>query len=276
VIGDPRSASVWSALTQRGSLLGGSVRGLSFTKAHECSTPAQSTSLNAGCVWNVRADMRALLGGTTSARVLTVAPERHPELARILDAFEREHGIPLLVHAPLALPGEPPVAHLGDARRVFLSSEIDGLVLDGVVEEKAARRAQIEARRVVNAHAASDAESDTGIDALWRACVCTGTKETARGAPATRSPGRRHPAPVPAVRPHEATNRAREGFTKSTCSRTTTSGRSAADGEAAPRRVRATTVRAVPSTRACSGRFGTGQLSNFPARVARSSARTCA
>jgi SAM-dependent methyltransferase len=116
------------------------------------------------------------LGGTKSARVLTVDAERHPEIARILDAFERAQGIPVLVHAPLALPGEPPVARIEDARRVFLSSEVDALQLDSGLEEKASRRAQIEARRALSSGdtTRSNAESDSGIDALWACPACGG------------------------------------------------------------------------------------------------------
>ncbi len=174
VLADAQSPAVWNALAaQRGSLLGGTVRGLCvpFAKAHEWfDVPRGSVSYGNSCVWSVRTERRAQLAGTEFARVLTVDPDRHPEVARILDAFERAQSLPVLVHIPLALPGEPLVARIEDARRVFLSSDLDALVLDDRIEEKSVRHAQIEARRIVNAHA----ESDAGLDALWACPACTG------------------------------------------------------------------------------------------------------
>jgi carbamoyltransferase len=68
-----------------------------------------------------------------SARVQTVDESRHGRFYRLLKAFERETGCPVLVNTSFNVRGEPIVHAPEDACRCFLATDMDGLVLGNSV-----------------------------------------------------------------------------------------------------------------------------------------------
>ena len=70
-----------------------------------------------------------------SARVQTV-DGRHPDLRRLLEAFERITGCPVLVNTSFNVRGEPIVESPETAYRCFLATEMDVLVVGRCVLEK--------------------------------------------------------------------------------------------------------------------------------------------
>jgi carbamoyltransferase len=73
-----------------------------------------------------------------TSRVQTVSAEQNPYLYRILDAFERRTGVPVLINTSFNLRGEPIVSSPSDALKTFFSSGIDVLALEDVLVEKEA------------------------------------------------------------------------------------------------------------------------------------------
>jgi len=71
-----------------------------------------------------------------SSRVQTVSPEQNAYLYRILEAFERRTGVPVLINTSFNLRGEPIVSSPSDALKTFFASGIDYLVLEDFVVEK--------------------------------------------------------------------------------------------------------------------------------------------
>lgn len=68
-----------------------------------------------------------------SARIQTVHPETNPRFYRLLDAFERKTGCPVLVNTSFNVRGEPIVGTPEDAYRCFMRTEMDCLVLEDVI-----------------------------------------------------------------------------------------------------------------------------------------------
>jgi carbamoyltransferase len=80
-------------------------------------------------------------GATThvdgTSRVQTVSAEQNPYLYRIIDAFERRTGVPVLINTSFNLRGEPIVSSPSDALKTFFASGIDCLALEDFLVEKA-------------------------------------------------------------------------------------------------------------------------------------------
>jgi carbamoyltransferase len=74
-----------------------------------------------------------------SARVQTVDSERYPRFAAILEAFKARTGCPMLINTSFNVRGEPIVNTPEDAYRCFLGTNMDVLVIDNFVLEKAAQ-----------------------------------------------------------------------------------------------------------------------------------------
>lgn len=68
-----------------------------------------------------------------SARVQTVHAATNPRFYALLDAFERRTGCPVLVNTSFNVRGEPIVCSPEDAYRCFMRTEMDCLVLEGVL-----------------------------------------------------------------------------------------------------------------------------------------------
>ncbi|MBV8488684.1 MAG: carbamoyltransferase [Planctomycetaceae bacterium] len=96
----------------------------------------------------VRSEIPAVTHVDYSARIQTVDEARNPRFTRLLEAFERLTGCPILVNTSFNVRGEPIVCTPADAYRCYLATEMDALVLEDIVLEKTAdtRRSQTEMR----------------------------------------------------------------------------------------------------------------------------------
>lgn len=72
-----------------------------------------------------------------SARIQTVDSERHPQLHRLLSAFDELTGCPVLVNTSFNVRGEPIVADAEDAYRCFMTTDMDWLLIDDCLLSKA-------------------------------------------------------------------------------------------------------------------------------------------
>jgi carbamoyltransferase len=74
-------------------------------------------------------DLPAITHVDQSARVQTVSPDTNPRFARLLAAFERRTGCPVLVNTSFNMRDEPIVCSPLDALICFVRADIDALVL---------------------------------------------------------------------------------------------------------------------------------------------------
>ncbi len=98
----------------------------------------------------VRSEIPAVTHVDYSARVQTVDEVRNPRFYRLLEAFERLTGCPVLVNTSFNVRGEPIVCTPEDAYRCFLNTNMDVLVLEDIVivkDKDAAHEAGAESRK---------------------------------------------------------------------------------------------------------------------------------
>jgi carbamoyltransferase len=81
-----------------------------------------------------------------SARLQTVDEARHGRYYRLLKAFERRTGAPVLVNTSLNVRGEPIVNTPEEAIACFLATEMDALVMEDVLLYKSDQPAALTAR----------------------------------------------------------------------------------------------------------------------------------
>jgi carbamoyltransferase len=81
-------------------------------------------------VRQARSDIPAVTHVDYSARVQSVTGEDHPELHRILKAFDSKTGCAVVVNTSFNVRGEPIVCTPQDAYRCFMRTDIDLLVLE--------------------------------------------------------------------------------------------------------------------------------------------------
>jgi carbamoyltransferase len=84
-----------------------------------------------------RSDIPAVTHVDYSARIQTVHPETNPHYYALLKAFEAKTGCGVLVNTSFNVRGEPIVHTPADAYRCFMRTEMDLLVLENCVLEKA-------------------------------------------------------------------------------------------------------------------------------------------
>ena len=84
----------------------------------------------------VRSALPAVTHVDFSARVQTVDEPRHGRFCRLLQAFERLTGCPVLVNTSFNIRGEPIVGTPEDACRCFLATDMDVLVLEDFILRK--------------------------------------------------------------------------------------------------------------------------------------------
>ncbi|MGD9901870.1 MAG: carbamoyltransferase [Vicinamibacterales bacterium] len=72
-----------------------------------------------------------------SARVQTVDAARHPRYWRLLRVFQARTGCPVLVNTSFNVRGEPIVCTPEDAFRCFVATEMDALVMEDTIVDKA-------------------------------------------------------------------------------------------------------------------------------------------
>ena len=82
-----------------------------------------------GSINNVRSTLPAITHVDLSARVQTVTEESNPAFARLLRAFKRRTGCPVLVNTSFNVRGEPIVCRPEEAYACFMRTEMDVLVL---------------------------------------------------------------------------------------------------------------------------------------------------
>ena len=92
----------------------------------------------------VRSQIPAVTHVDYSARIQTVRREANPLWYDILKAFEERTGCPVLVNTSFNVRGEPIVCTPEDAYRCFMRTEMDALVLETFVLEKAGQPPMIE------------------------------------------------------------------------------------------------------------------------------------
>ena len=80
-----------------------------------------------------RSEIPAVTHVNQSARVQTVDPERHGFYYKVVAAFEKLTGCPMVVNTSFNVRGEPIVCSPDDAYRCFMSTEMDALVLEDLV-----------------------------------------------------------------------------------------------------------------------------------------------
>jgi carbamoyltransferase len=96
----------------------------------------------------VRSEVPAITHVDYSARLQTVDARRNPRFHRLLEAFDRLTGCPMLVNTSFNVRGEPIVCTPQDAYRCFLATDMDALVLeDHVIVKREADREVDEAQR---------------------------------------------------------------------------------------------------------------------------------
>ena len=105
------------------------------------------------------ADVRSVVPAIThvdhSARIQTVDEERNPRLRRLLEAFERRTGCPILINTSFNVRGEPMVCSSEDAYRCFMATDLDVLVVENFILLKAEQpaAARIDSKEYVRQHA---------------------------------------------------------------------------------------------------------------------------
>jgi carbamoyltransferase len=75
-----------------------------------------------------------------SARVQTVRRDTHPDYYAVIEAFYRRTGCPVIVNTSFNVRGEPIVCTPADAYRCFMRTNMDALVLETFILEKADQR----------------------------------------------------------------------------------------------------------------------------------------
>jgi carbamoyltransferase len=84
-----------------------------------------------------RSDVPAVTHVDYSARIQTVRRDTNPDYYDIIDAFYRRTGCPVIVNTSFNVRGEPIVCTPEDAYRCFMRTNMDALVLESFILEKA-------------------------------------------------------------------------------------------------------------------------------------------
>jgi carbamoyltransferase len=94
-----------------------------------------------------RSDLPAITHIDYSARIQSVSRDTHERYWRLIDAFRQRTGCGVIVNTSFNVRGEPIVCTPADAYRCFMATEMDVLVAENIVFEKAAQRPWSEADR---------------------------------------------------------------------------------------------------------------------------------
>jgi carbamoyltransferase len=111
---------------------------LVFDVAESKRTNSRSDSTNGLHRANeVRSEVPAITHVDYTARVQTVDKERNPSFEKLLRAFYEKTGCPVLINTSFNVRGEPIVCAPEDAFRCFMATDMDVLVIESFVLEKA-------------------------------------------------------------------------------------------------------------------------------------------
>jgi carbamoyltransferase len=97
----------------------------------------------------IRSTLPAITHVDYSARIQTVEREGNPLLYDLLLRFEQATGCGVLVNTSFNVRGEPIVCTPDDAYRCFMNTEMDYLIMGGLVIERAAQPQQKISRRIL-------------------------------------------------------------------------------------------------------------------------------
>ena len=106
----------------------------------------------------VRSEVPAVTHVDYSARLQTIDERRNPRFYRLIEAFDRLTGCPVLVNTSFNVRGEPIVCTPEEAYRCFQATEMDALVLGDLVVTKSGSSdmMDIDARRAYLAQFPTD------------------------------------------------------------------------------------------------------------------------
>jgi carbamoyltransferase len=77
-----------------------------------------------------RSEIASVVHVDYSARLQTIRRENHPDMHRLLTAFKRQTGVPILINTSFNVSGQPIVRTAAEAWDCFLNTDIDLLVLN--------------------------------------------------------------------------------------------------------------------------------------------------
>jgi carbamoyltransferase len=95
--------------------------------------PAPAAAQGLARLAQVRSSLPAITHVDYSARVQTVDRTRHARYYRLLEAFERRTGCPLLINTSFNVRGEPIVCTPEQAYRCFMTTDMDALAIEGFI-----------------------------------------------------------------------------------------------------------------------------------------------
>lgn len=101
---------------------------------HRRATAAAATGV--ARVREIRSDIPAVTHVDYSARIQTVDTERNPRLRRLLEAFHRQTGCPVMINTSFNVRSEPIVCTPADAYRCFMATDMDVLVVGDFILHK--------------------------------------------------------------------------------------------------------------------------------------------
>ena len=87
-----------------------------------------------------RSDIPAITHVDYSARVQTVDPETHPNYYALIDAFKQLTGYGIIINTSFNVRGEPIVCTPEEAYLCFMRTEMDALMMEGILFLKSAQR----------------------------------------------------------------------------------------------------------------------------------------
>jgi carbamoyltransferase len=100
---------------------------------HRLAAPVNGDLSGIDKLKELRSDIPAVTHVDYSARVQTVDEQRHRRYYKLLRAFERRTGCPVLINTSFNIRGEPIVCTPADAYRCFLATNMDVLVVENAV-----------------------------------------------------------------------------------------------------------------------------------------------
>ena len=84
-----------------------------------------------------RSEIPAVTHVDYSARVQTITETQNPRFYRLLKTFDEKHGCPVMINTSFNVRGEPIVCTPEDAYRCFMRTNMDALVLEEFILERA-------------------------------------------------------------------------------------------------------------------------------------------
>jgi carbamoyltransferase len=108
-----------------------------------CESRRRERAQGDGELWGIdllnvpRSDIPAVTHLDYSARIQTVTAERSPRFHRLISAFAKRTGCPLVVNTSFNVRGEPIVCTPSDAYRCFMRTNLDYLVIGPYLLSKA-------------------------------------------------------------------------------------------------------------------------------------------